>query len=266
VIEICWSGRVLDIEIRWFRRAQLQGDADCPLVVFLHEGLGSVSAWGEFPERLCDALTMPGLVYSRPGYGQSTPNPSHEKWQPDYLHRQACEVLPLVLAALDVDRRSRPIFLFGHSDGASIALLHAALASAQLAGIILLAPHIFVEDITVQGVRQAKEAYQNTRLRERLARHHRDPDATFWGWNQIWLDPNFRGWSIENEIATVSCPILAMQGAQDEYATMAQLDGIRGRLPKAQVFEIPDCGHFPHRDQPETVLTTVRQFMNSALS
>lgn len=263
MIALDWDRRKVQIEVRWVGSPELQSDNRYPLIVFLHEGLGSVSAWGDFPERLCSQLNVAGLVYSRPGYGQSTPRSADEHWQSDYLHRQAKEVLPLVLETLGVVSASRSIFLLGHSDGASIALIHAAMDSTQLAGIVLMAPHIFVEDVTIDGVRRAREAYLTTRLRERLSRHHRNPDSAFWGWNRIWLDPRFRSWSIEFEIGAITCPVLAMQGLLDEYATMAQLYGIAQRLPQTRLLEIPECGHAPHRDQPDLVCAAIEDFFLS---
>jgi len=224
-----------------------------------------VSAWGDFPALLCDRLKIPGLVYSRPGYGYSTPRPEDEHWQSDYLHRQAKELLPRVLGAMGVDSETRPVFLLGHSDGASIALIYAAMPSAGVSGIVLMAPHIFVEDITIAGVERTRHAYLASRLRERLSRHHRDPDSAFWGWNRIWLDPAFRSWSIEDEILSITCPILAMQGLQDEYATMAQLHGLQQRLPQTQLLEISGCGHAPHREQPDQVIAAIEAFITFSL-
>jgi len=263
VIALDWNRQKVHIEVQWVGRQELQSDNRHPLIIFLHEGLGSVSAWGDFPERLCRQLNIAGLAYSRPGYGQSTPRAADEHWQPDYLHRQAKEVLPLVLEALGVDLKSRSVFLLGHSDGASIALIHAAMSPTQLSGIVLMAPHIFVEDVTIDGVERAREAYLTTRLRERLSRHHRDPDSAFWGWNRIWLDPRFRSWSIAHEIGAITCPVFAMQGLQDEYATMAQLHGIAQRLPQTRLLEIAECGHAPHRDQPDMVCAAIQDFILS---
>lgn len=266
MIALRWGGREVQIEVRWIGSPELQGDQRCPLVVFLHEGLGSVSAWGGFPERLCKQLSIAGLVYSRPGYGQSTQCSIEERWESNYLHRQAEEVLPLLLATLGVRPELRPIFLLGHSDGASIALIYASRRSIQLAGLVVMAPHIFVEDITISGVEAAREAFLTGRLRERLARHHRDPDSAFWGWNRIWLDPQFRSWSIEDQIVGIDCPILAMQGLQDGYATMAQLQGIKLRLPQTWLLEIPDCGHSPHRAHPDLVCRAIQEFVIASLS
>ena len=254
--EIDWRGRAVRIEHAWIARAR----RDAPLLVFLHEGLGSVAMWRDFPQRLCDALGCRGLVYSRPGYGRSTPRRSGESWSPDFMHRQALEVLPALLAALGVDSAHEPPWLFGHSDGGSIALLHAAHRPAHTAGAIVLAPHIVVEDVSVASIEQARRAYLETDLRARLARHHDDPDSAFWGWNGIWLDPAFRAWTIEAEIAAIRCPLLAVQGVDDEYGTLEQIRGIARRVAATELLELADCGHSPHRDRPEAVIAAVQTF------
>ena len=253
---ITWAGAPVDIEYRWVQ----QGPANGPLLVFLHEGLGSVAMWKDFPDQLCAALGWQGLVYSRPGYGWSTPRAPDDAWAPDFLERQAREVLPAVLDTLGVDGRVRPLWLLGHSDGGSIALIHAAAVDAALQGVIAIAPHIMVEDLSVDSIRQAREAYLHTDLRSRLARHHRDPDSAFWGWNDVWLSPAFRSWSIEAQLHHIRCPVLALQGADDEYGTLAQIEGIRERLPQTRLHVIPDCGHSPHRDQPEALTQAIQRF------
>ncbi|MDE2080716.1 MAG: alpha/beta hydrolase [Burkholderiales bacterium] len=256
--EIAWRGRRVRIEHQWIEPAR----RDAPLVVFLHEGLGSVSMWRDFPARLCAAAGVRGLVYSRPGYGRSTPRDPHEAWDLDFMHRQAHEVLPALLRALDVDTASHRPWLFGHSDGGSIALLHAARFPERVAGAVVLAPHILVEDLSVASIERARVAYETTDLRQRLARHHDDPDSAFWGWNRIWLHPPFRQWSIEDEIGTIRCPLLAAQGLDDEYGTLEQIRGIARRLPQTALLELPDCGHSPHRDQPDALLAAVTAFIH----
>jgi len=256
-VDIGWRGRRVRIEYAWLRRERAQR----PLVVFLHEGLGSVSMWRDFPARLCQALDVRGLVYSRPGYGRSTPRAPDEAWQPDFMHRQAHEVLPALLRALEVDAEHAPPWLFGHSDGGSIALLYAARFPHALAGAVLLAPHILVEDISVASIAKARDAYRETDLRQRLARHHEDPDSAFGGWNDVWLLPAFRSWSIEDELAAIRCPLLAIQGEDDEYGTLAQVRGIEHRVPGTRVLVLPACGHSPHRDQPEAVIDATRAFL-----
>jgi pimeloyl-ACP methyl ester carboxylesterase len=255
-VDIDWGGRSVRIEHAWVG----SDDALAPLVVFLHEGLGSLAMWKEFPALLCDAIGARGLVYSRPGYGRSTPREVEEAWDVDFLHRQAEDVLPALLKALDIDvARKRP-WLFGHSDGASIALLYAARHWQHLGGVVVLAPHIMVEDLSIESIAQARTAFLETDMRKKLAKYHEDPDRAFWRWNRIWLHPPFREWSIEEEIATIACPLLAVQGLDDEYGTLAQIRGIARRVPQARLLELPDCGHSPHRDQPDALIAAVRSF------
>jgi pimeloyl-ACP methyl ester carboxylesterase len=247
----------LRIEHEWLGRER----AGRPLLIFLHEGLGSRSMWRDFPQRLCDAGGFRGLVYSRPGYGRSTPRAPDERWGVDFMHRQAHELLPALLRALGV--REAP-WLFGHSDGGSIALLHAARFPDTVAGAVVLAPHVFVEDVSVQSIRQTRQAFLDTDLPQRLARHHDDVGSAFWGWNDIWLDPAFRDWTIEAELDAIRCPLLAIQGADDEYGTLEQVRRIQRRLPATQLLELADCGHSPHRDQPEQVIAATVDFIAAA--
>ena len=244
------AGHALDLEYAWV------GAANAPVVVFLHEGLGSLAMWKDYPARLCAALAARGLVYSRPGYGASTPRPRGEKWPVDFMHRQARDVLPALLEALEVDRP----WLFGHSDGASIALLHAAAFPERVAGVIAVAPHLFVEDLSVRNIEAARVAYESGDLRDRLTRYHGDPDSAFFGWNEIWLDPAFRGWNIEADVVALRCPVLAVQGEGDEYGTMAQIDRLADRVPQTKLLKLADCGHSPHRDQPERLTAAVAAF------
>ena len=251
-VDIDWSGRNVTIEHAWIDA----GRSDAPLMVFLHEGLGSLAMWKDFPMRLCQALGWRGLVYSRPGYGRSTPRPPDERWAPDFMHRQAFEVLPALMAALDVQG---PLWLFGHSDGGSIALLHAA--RFPLAGCMVMAPHTMVEEVSIVSIDRARVAYETGSLRDGLAKYHDDPDSAFWGWNRVWLDPAFRSWSIENEIGAITCPLLAMQGLDDEYGTLEQIRSIARRVPQTRLLEIAECGHSPHRDQPGLVVEAVKGFV-----
>lgn len=254
-VDIAWSGRAVRIEYAWLSA----GRRAAPLMVFLHEGLGSLAMWKDFPQRLCDAAGCRGLVYSRPGYGRSTPRPADAPLQTDFMHRQAHEVLPALLAALDVDTARQPPWLFGHSDGGSIALLHAARFTGHVAGLVVLAPHIVVEPISVESIEKARQAWLHTDLKTRLARYHDDAESAFRGWNDIWLDPAFRSWSITGELAAIRCPVLAIQGLDDEYGTLAQIRGIAETLPQTRLLELPRCGHSPHRDQPEVVIAAVQQ-------
>jgi pimeloyl-ACP methyl ester carboxylesterase len=246
-----WRGRPLRLEYQWV------GDTASthPVLVFLHEGLGSLAMWKDFPARMCSELGFKGLVFSRYGYGRSTPKPPDERWPVSFMHAQAHEVLPALFDALNIRRP----WLFGHSDGGSIALLHAARFS--VAGVVVVAPHLFVEDVAIASIQKARVAYATADLKQRLARYHADPDSAFRGWNDIWLDPAFRRWNIEAELATIAAPVLAMQGADDEYGTLAQIDGIAKALPKARLLVIPECGHSPHRDQPELLMRYTAEFV-----
>jgi pimeloyl-ACP methyl ester carboxylesterase len=255
--DIAWRGRRVRIEHAWIARER----RDAPLLVFLHEGLGSLAMWRDFPAQLCDAVGARGLVWSRPGYGRSTPRDPEEAWGLDFMHRQAHEVMPALFEALDLDTALDKPWLFGHSDGGSIALLHAAKFPARVAGTIVLAPHILVEDRSVASIEQARTAYETTDLKQRLAKYHDDPDSAFWGWNRIWLHPPFRQWSIEDEIRTIAGPLLAVQGVDDEYGTLEQIRGIARRVPQTRLLELPDCGHSPHKDQPAALVAAVTTFL-----
>ena len=255
-VEVEAGGWRLDLEYGWIDA----GPAD-RVMVFLHEGLGSLAMWKDFPQALCRALDVRGLVYSRPGYGKSTPRARDERWPVDFMHRQATQLLPALLAALEVPPRP---WLFGHSDGGSIALLHAAAFAGGPAGVIALAPHLFVEEVSVRSIDAARIAYGSTDLRARLARYHDDADSAFFGWNDIWLDPAFRAWNIEREMESIRCPVLAIQGEDDEYGTMAQVDSLAARVAQAQVVKLARCGHSPHRDQPGRVIEAVADFVRTA--
>jgi pimeloyl-ACP methyl ester carboxylesterase len=258
-VTIDWAGRHVRIEHQWLGREHVGG----PLLVFLHEGLGSLAMWKDFPARLCDAIGARGLVYSRPGYGRSTPRGANERWQLDFMHRQAHEVLPALLRALQVHERP---WLVGHSDGGSIALLYAARFPDAVQGLVVLAPHIRVEPISVASIQQARTAWHETDLRQRLAKYHDDPASAFFGWNDIWLDPGFTRWTIEAELSSIVCPLMAVQGLDDEYGTLEQIHGIARALPGARLLELPDCGHSPHRDQPVRLIDEVARFITEESS
>jgi len=255
-VTLDWRDAPLRLEYQWVGATA----SVHPVIVFLHEGLGSVSLWKDFPQQLCARNGFTGLVYSRYGYGKSTPRPATEHWTTEFMHAQAHEVLPAFLAALGV----RNPWLFGHSDGASIALLHAACFPDAVSGIVVAAPHIFVEDVTIASIEQARESYLSTDLRDRLGRHHTDPDATFWGWNDTWLDPAFRAWSIEDRLSRIRCPVLAVQGEDDEYGSLAQIRGIQRQAPQTRLLILPRCGHSPHRDQPEALINETARFIVNA--
>lgn len=250
---IPWKDGTAAIEYCWIGAER----SPHPAVVFLHEGLGSISMWRDFPQRFCEEHGFRGLVFSRAGYGQSTPRPLDAHLQPDYLHEQAWHALPALLSTLDVEKP----WLFGHSDGGSIALLYAARFPTHVSGAVVMAPHIFVEDVTIDGIRKAREAFEQTDLKARLARHHKDPESVFRGWNDAWLAPAFRAWNIEAELPKIVCPVLAIQGQGDEYGTLEQIHGIARQAPNATALPIAACGHSPHRDQPEAVSRAVGQFI-----
>jgi pimeloyl-ACP methyl ester carboxylesterase len=229
-----------------------------PVIVFLHEGLGSLAMWKNFPQKLCAAAGARGLVFSRYGYGRSTPRPAVEKWPVEFMHVQAERVLPALFASIGLDRAP---WLYGHSDGGSIALIHAAAFPERVAGLVAVAPHVFVEDVSVASIEAARVAYAGTDLPQRLARYHADAGSAFHGWNDIWLDPAFRAWNIEDSLRRIRCPVLAVQGEDDEYGTMAQIDAIARVVPQARLLKLPSCGHSPHRDQPAALTEAVVAFM-----
>ncbi len=231
-----------------------QAATDSP-IVFLHEALGSVSHWGDFPLALCEAVDRSGVVYSRRGHGRSAP--FVRRHEPDYLHRAAQQELPAVLAARGIER---PV-LFGHSDGATIALLYAAAFPDQVDSIIVLAPHIFVEDLTLYGIRAAVVPGAREQLVNKLGRHHWDPESVVAAWQHIWLAPGFREWNIEADIASIRCPVLVIQGLDDAYGTRAQVDGIVEQVSRADMLMLPGVGHAPHREARNAVIDACRGFL-----
>jgi pimeloyl-ACP methyl ester carboxylesterase len=259
---ITWRNQPVRLEYQWVGVR----DAQAPVMVFLHEGLGSVSMWRNFPDQLCQALGCRGLVYSRPGYGNSTPRAADDHWAPDFMHRQADEVLPAFLRAVGVHVQKQPLWLFGHSDGGSIALLYAMHHPRALAGAIVVAPHILVEDVSIASIVEARIAYLETGLRQRLARHHADPDSAFWGWNDIWLDPGFRPWRIDEQLGSITCPLMAVQGVDDAYGTLEQIRGIARKVPQCELLELQACGHSPHKDQPDRLIAAVTHFFQRAVT
>jgi pimeloyl-ACP methyl ester carboxylesterase len=230
-----------------------------PTIVMLHEGLGSISHWRDFPSRLAESAGTGVFVYSRYGHGGS--DSLQGPRSVSYMHHEAQVVLPEFLRQADIQR---PV-LVGHSDGGSIAIIYAGTFPDSLAGLILEAPHVFVEDISVSSIACARAAYLQTDLPERLARHHANADSLFWGWNNIWLDPEFRNWNIESFLDSIRCPVLAIQGAEDQYGTTKQIDAIQARVPSTSAVILEDCRHAPHRDQPEATLSAIRSFLNTKL-
>jgi pimeloyl-ACP methyl ester carboxylesterase len=235
---------------------RLDGARDRPTLILLHEGLGSIALWRDFPTKLVQATSCPAVVYSRWGYGRSDALAGPRNL--DYMHREALDTLPELRAELGLD----DAILVGHSDGASIALIHAGSGRWPVRALVLEAPHVFVEDVSVASIEAARRAYETTDLRQRLARYHADVDSAFLGWNDIWLDADFRAWTIEAVLPGVRCPVLAIQGADDEYGTLKQLDAIeRGVAGPFERLVLPECKHSPHRDQEETVLAAMARFI-----
>ncbi|MCB1937604.1 MAG: alpha/beta hydrolase [Rhodocyclaceae bacterium] len=232
-------------------------DASRPTLVFVHEGLGCVAMWRDFPQQLCARTGCAGVVYSRAGYGRSSP--ARGVRGVDYLHLEALEALP---ALLDTLQLARPV-LVGHSDGGSIALIHAAQAARAVAGLVVMAPHEFVEAVTLEGIRAARAAWAETDLQARLARYHDDPGWVFHSWNDTWLMPAFRSWNIEACLPAIDCPVLAIQGEDDEYATLRQIEVIAQTVPGATQLALAQCGHSPHRDQPEAVIGAIGRFIDT---
>lgn len=241
------------LEARW-----IDGEADRPVILMLHEGLGSVSLWRDFPDQVAARTGSPVLVWSRAGYGKSDPVTLPRPLT--YMHDEAIAVLPHVVARLE----GRQHVLLGHSDGASIALIHAGhCPEASLKGLVLMAPHVFVEDISIAGIEAAREAWQHGGLRDRLERHHgSNTDCAFLGWNGAWLDPGFRSWNIETFLAGITVPSLLIQGRDDEYGTLAQIDAIAGQAAAPVTSLVLDaCGHAPQKDQTAAVLDAIATFM-----
>jgi pimeloyl-ACP methyl ester carboxylesterase len=228
-----------------------------PLVVFLHEGLGSVALWRDFPKRFCDAQNVRGLVFSRKGYGQSTPREADEHWPADFMHRQAIDFLPAFFESLGIDTERDPPILFGHSDGATIALIYAATYPARLRSVIALAPHVMVEEVTISSIREAKVTYQSGNLKPKLARYHADVDSAFYGWCDVWLSDTFQSFDIRALLPNIICPVLAVQGKDDAYGTMAQIDEIARLAPQTRLLKLANCGHSPHVDQPDGLLAAI---------
>ena len=231
----------------------IAGDPRQAPLVLMHEGLGSVGLWRGFPEALARATGRRTVAFSRHGHGRSDPPPRPRT--PAFMHEEALEVLPELLLALEIHD---PV-LVGHSDGASIALIYAAHHPVQ--AVVAIAPHVFVEDICLTEIRQARDAYTDGGLRERLARHHRDPDAAFFGWNDVWLDPAFPKWNITGELERIACPVLLIQGEHDQYGTMAQLDAIENRVGGPVQRVHLDCQHSPPTELPDETVAAVAEFV-----
>lgn len=244
-------------QLRLRRIGPGEAHATRPPLLFLHEGLGCIEMWKDFPARLCDAVGSPGILYDRLGYGGS--EPSSGIWPRDYLVREATEYLPAVLDVCGADR----VIPVGHSDGGTIALLAAALIPGRIEAVITEAAHIFIEEITIRSIRAAVSTYERTNLREKLANYHGDKaDAVFWRWADTWLHPDFRDWNMVDELPKITCPLLVMQGEADEYGSAAQVGGIAaGVSGPVETAMIPDCRHVPHLQATEAVLARMSDFI-----
>jgi pimeloyl-ACP methyl ester carboxylesterase len=241
--------------------AWVQGDEGKPVLVFLHEGLGSVGQWRDFPAKLAAATGCRALVYDRYGYGQSDVL-AEPRRTVRFMHDEALDALPEILSSLKVEN---PV-LVGHSDGASIALIHAGAGHA-VRGVVAMAPHVFIEPVCLSSIVSAAQAFGTTDLAQKLGRYHRDARKTFYGWADVWLDPEFKGWDIRGDyLPGVRCPVLAIQGHDDEYGTMAQLDEIGRRVRgPCDLLKLENCGHSPFRDQPDAVICAVSAFIKKLL-
>lgn len=245
------------IEHRWIRPAVARSASGRPVLVFLHEGLGSAKQWRTFPDRVAEASGCAALVYSRRGHGHSQPLGAAR--EVDYLEREALEHLPAVLDHFGIDQ---PL-LIGHSDGASIVLVHTGAGVRPVRGVIAMAPHVFVEDLSIRGITEARTAFLETDLPQRMAKYHADPAATFWAWNNIWLHPDFRRWNIERYLPAITCPLLLIQGLDDEYGTLAQVDAVAAQVggPVEKVL-LSECRHSPHKDRKEDTLEAIARFVH----
>ena len=246
--EIVADGKHLEV-------LSVSGPSDRPAIVMLHEGLGSVSMWKRFPMHLAERTGCAVVAYSRYGHGKS--EQLREKRSVNYMHHEGEVVLPAVLDQMGIERA----VLLGHSDGGSIALVFAGTYPERVRALILEAPHVFTEEFGLASIAKIGATYETSDFPAKLSRYHDDADSTFWGWNLVWLDPEFRAWNIECHLSRISCPILVLQGEQDEYGTVAQVDAIRKQTPNTQVFMLPQCGHSPHRDQEQMTLDAVAGFL-----
>jgi pimeloyl-ACP methyl ester carboxylesterase len=237
------------VECRW-----IDGDESLPALVFLHEGLGSVALWRDFPDRVAAASGRRALVYSRFGHGASD-LPERPRTLA-FMHDEALHVLPVLLERFGL----RDPVLVGHSDGGSIALIHAGRIG-RVGALVLLAPHVFVEDESIAGITAAREAFEEGGLARRMARYHRDPETTFRGWNDVWLDPGFRGWNIEDVLPGIACPVLLIQGKNDQYGTLAQVAAIERGIPGTVDTVVLPCRHVPHAESPGETLGAVTRFL-----
>jgi pimeloyl-ACP methyl ester carboxylesterase len=248
------GGHCLEYVVHEPQRTQVVGQ---PMLVFLHEGLGSVALWKDFPAEVVAATGCPALVYSRFGYGKSDPLTGSRNV--DYMHREALEVLPQVLDQFKIES---PV-LVGHSDGASIALIHAGAGKRPLSGVVAMAPHVFVEDITVKSIAEAKTAFERSDLPQKLGRYHDDVVSAFVGWNDIWLHPDFRRWNIEDYLPGIVVPVLLIQGQDDQYGTVAQVSAVARQVSgPVETIMLSGCGHSPHQSpQKAATIAAIARFV-----
>ena len=238
----------------------IDGPTDAPVLVFLHEGLGSIRQWKDFPARLCAATGCRGMAYNRYGYGES--DVLEQAREADFMHVEARETLPDLLKVLDIDN---PI-LVGHSDGASISLIHAG-SGFKVRGVVVEAPHVLIESINLDAIRKIRGEAEPSGLVSRLGKYHRDPAKTFFGWNDVWLRDDFQRWNIESVLPGIQVPLMAIQGADDQYGTQAQLDAIaRGAGGPCETHMLPACGHSPHREAEGPTMALMTRFIGDVKS
>jgi len=239
---------------------RIDADPSKPVLVFLHEGLGSITQWRDFPRKVVEATGCPALVYARYGYGKS--DVLEGPRTVDFMHREALTALPELLTALGI---AAPI-LVGHSDGASISLIHAGAGNA-VTGVVVEAPHVFMEEYNLNGIRAARKTFESTDLPARLGKHHRDATKTFYGWHDAWMSHDFLSWNIESFLPGIRCPLMAIQGEEDAYGTMAQLDAIARQVSgPCELVKLADCGHAPHKEQPEKTLAAATRFIHTLVN
>ena len=248
-----------ELDYRWIG----PGPDNAPAIVFLHEGLGCVEMWRDFPEHVGEDTSCGALVYSRAGYGKSDPITLPRPVQ--FMHDEALEVLPSLLDAFEI----REAILFGHSDGGSISLIYAgSVDDSRIKGLVLEAPHVFVETLGIESIKKAKQNYELGSLKNRLLKYHGDNvECAFRGWNDVWLNPDFRCWNIESLLPNIKVPVLVLQGEDDEYGTQRQVEIIRDSCNgPVETTIFPHCGHSPHRDHPLAVRESVKNFVRKILN
>jgi len=254
--------KIFDTEIYFeFLNKQLLSEGK-PLLVFLHEGLGSIEQWRDFPALLCEKVNCPGLIYDREGYGKS--EKLKEKRDSGYLQKEAEIALPELLKKLSLQQTKK--ILIGHSDGGSIALIHAGIFQKNIIAVISEAAHLFIEDISVKGISEALIQFEEGKLKDLLKKYHGEKtDSMFYGWAHTWLNPEFKKWNIEKYLPGISAPVLAIQGQDDQYGSFAQLKSIKKHTKNAEIKFIPNCGHTPHLQIKEEVLLIMEDFINKII-